>query len=98
MSTFLFTLELPLVDSLGGTELQSFKFDAQLRHIDCPTQVQIGGQVDSEGEPVLTSVDRGWVLDLMANYGQFNITNDAYASTDRLTGNNGTLRYSATNS
>jgi len=97
MSTFLFTLQLPLVDSLGGTELQSFKFDAQLRHIDCPTQIQIGGEVDSEGDPVLTSVDRGWVLDLMANYGQFNITSDAYASTDRLTGNNGTLLYVATN-
>jgi hypothetical protein len=97
MSTFLFTLQLPVIDSLGGTELQSFKFDAQLRHIDCPSQVQIGGEVDGEGNPVLTSVDRGWVLDIMANYGQFNIQADAYADADRLTGNNGTLLYSATN-
>lgn len=89
MSTFLFTLQLPLVDSLGGTQLQTFKFDAQLRHIDCPEEVEIGG------DPV--SVDRGWVLDIMANYGQFNIPSDAYDAADRLTGNNGTLRYAATN-
>lgn len=89
MSTFLFTLQLPLIDSLGGTELASFKFDAQLRHIDCPSEVNIGG--------VPTTVDRGWVLDLMCNYGQFNIAADAYAAGDRLTGNNGTLRYTATN-
>lgn len=89
MSTFLFTLQLPLIDSLGGTELQGFKFDAQLRHIDCPSEVEIGG--------VATTVDRGWVLDLMANYTQVNIASDAYEATDRLTGVNGTLRYTATN-
>lgn len=89
MSTFLFTLTLPIVDSIGGTELQGFKFDAQLRHIDCPQDVEIGG--------VVTSVGRGWVLDLMANYAQFNIPSDAYDAADRLTGNNGTLLYTATN-
>lgn len=89
MSTFLFTVELPLVDSLGNNELSSFKFDVQLRHIDCPQEVDIGG--------VVTSVGRGWVIDLMANYNQFNIPTDAYDADDRLTGNNGTLRYTATN-
>jgi hypothetical protein len=97
MSSFMFTLQLPLIDSLGGVELASFKFDAQLRHIDCPTEVQIGGEVDEEDDPVLTSVDRGWVLDLMCNFAQVNIASDAYDTTDRLTGNNGTLRYTATN-
>lgn len=95
MSSFLFTLNLPLVDSFGGTELQKFTFDAQYRHIDCPTDIQIG--VDSEGDPNMVRVGRGWVLDLMANYGQFNVASDAYADTDRLTGNNGTLLYTATN-
>lgn len=89
MSTFLFTITLPLVDSLGGTELQGFKFDAQLRHIDCPGDQEIGGET--------VTVDRGWVLDLMANYAQFNIPTDAYDDDDRLTANNGTLRYTATN-
>jgi hypothetical protein len=95
MSTFLFTLTLPVTDSLGRTELQNFTFDAQLRHIDCPTEVQIGG--GGGYYPELVSVDRGWVLDLMANYSQINIADDAYEPTDRLNGNNGTLRYIATN-
>ncbi len=89
LSTFLTTLSLPIVDSMGGTELKDFKFDLQVRHIDCPQEVEIGG--------VVTQVGRGWVLDLMANYALFNIPNDAYEATDRLSGNNGTLRYTATN-
>lgn len=89
LSTFLTTIELPLADSLGGTELQSFKFDLQIRHIDCPQEIEIGG--------VTTMVPRGWVVDLMANYGLFGIPSDAYLAGDRLTGNNGTLRYTATN-
>ncbi|GEO08771.1 hypothetical protein [Segetibacter aerophilus] len=89
LSSWLFTLNLPLADSSNNNELSSFKFDAQLRHIDCPQEVEIDG--------VPTQVDRGWVLDLMANYNQFNIPTDAYNAADRLTGNNGTLRYTATN-
>ncbi|HRH60145.1 MAG TPA: hypothetical protein PL045_06215 [Chitinophagaceae bacterium] len=89
-STFLFTLSLPLVDSLGGTELQSFTFDVQLKYQDCPEEIDIAGTP--------TSVGRGWRLDLMCNYNQFNLPSDAYDSADRLTGNNGTLRYTATNS
>ena len=85
LSSWLFTLNLPLTDSLGGNQLRGFKFDAQLRHIDCPQELEIDG--------VLTSVGRGWILDLMCNYNQFNIPDDSYDPTDRLTGNNGTLRY-----
>jgi hypothetical protein len=88
LSSWLFTLNLPIVTS-DGTSLQGFKFDAQLRHIDCPQDVTIDG--------VVTSVGRGWILDLMVNYSQFNIPADAYDAADRLTGNNGTLRYAATN-
>lgn len=90
MSTFLFTLTFPMgvTDSLGNS-LAGIKLDVQLRHNDCPTETEING--------VLTSVGRGWVVDLMMNYTQFNIPADAYDSTDRLTGNNGTLRYTATN-
>jgi hypothetical protein len=95
MSTFLFTMELPVVDSVGDTTLQSFRFDAQLRHVDCPTEMEIG--TGAGGYPALQSVGRGWILDLMANYTQVNIAADAYLTADRLTGNNGTLRYVATN-
>lgn len=89
LSTWLFTLTLPLVDSFGGTQLQGIKFDAQLRHIDCPQTLEIAGED--------TAVGRGWVIDLMCNYTQFNLPTDAYETTDRLTGNNGTYRYVATN-
>lgn len=83
------TLILPLTDSLGNT-IGSFEFDWQKRIITCPTEVSIGG-----AEPV--SVGRGTVLDLMSSFYQVNVPADAYVATDRLTGNNGTLRYSATN-
>lgn len=88
LSSWLGTINLPLVDSLGNS-LSSFKFDFQLRHIDCPQTLTIGG--------VDTPVKRGWIFDLFANYAQFNIPSDAYNAADRLTGNNGTLRYVATN-
>lgn len=91
LSTWLFTLQLPLADSMGNNELSSFKFDAQLQYIPCPTEITFVG----DDEP--TAVGRGWSLDLFVNYAQFNIPADAYEATDRLTGNNGTLRYSATN-
>lgn len=88
MSTWLGTIQLPLVDSLGGS-LSAFKFDFQLRHIDCPQEVEVDG--------ILQSVGRGWVFDLMANYNQFNLPQDSYEASDRLVGNNGTYRYVATN-
>jgi len=96
LSTFLFTLTLPIATSQplangqgGNNVLQGFKFDAQLRHVDCPQDVVIDGAT--------VRVNRGWILDLMCNYGQFNLPADAYDPTDRLSGNNGTLRYVATN-
>ncbi len=90
LSTFLFTLTLPvsITDSLGDT-LQGLKFDVQLRYNSCP------GEIDIAGDP--TTVGRGWIIDLMCNFNQFNIPNDAYDATDRLTGNNGTLLYLASN-
>jgi hypothetical protein len=97
LTTFKFQLQLPLIDSLGGTEVQLFTFDCQLRYIDCAVTEQVGGEVDSEGDPVITRLESGWRIDLSANYGQFNIASDAYASGDRLVGNNGTLLYLATN-
>jgi hypothetical protein len=84
------TVILPLMDSLGNP-IGALEFDWQKRFITCPTEVVIG---DAE-EP--TAVGRGVVLDLMCSYNQVNIAADAYDATDRLTGNNGTLRYVATN-
>jgi hypothetical protein len=91
MTTFLTTLNLPIniTDSVGDT-LQGLKFDVQIRYNNCPSEIEIAG--------VPTQVGRGWIVDLMMNYSQFNIPTDAYNAGDRLTGNNGTLRYTATNS
>lgn len=91
LSTFLTTINLPVnvTDSIGDS-LQGLKFDMQIRYNDCPQELEIAG------EP--TSVGRGWIVDLMCNAIQFNIPADAYDAGDRLAGNNGTLRYLATNS
>lgn len=68
-------------------------FDVQLRYIDCPTLINVG----CVGETV---VPRGYVLDIGKSFGLFNLPTDAYQNeayddcyNDRLTGNNGTLRY-----
>lgn len=84
------TVILPLADSLGNP-IGALEFDWQKRYITCPTEIVIG----AEEEP--TAVGRGVVIDLMCSYNQVNIAADAYEATDRLTGNNGTLRYVATN-
>lgn len=83
------TWTVPVVDSHGN--VFPFTFDIQMKYIDCPTEVVIGGY----GDPV--TVNRGWVLIISKSFDQFNIPSTAYAAADRLTGNNGTLRYTATN-
>jgi hypothetical protein len=83
------TIILPLSDSLGNA-IGSLEFDWQKRIIDCPTEVTIGA-----GDP--QTVGRGTVIDLMCSYNMLNIPGDSYAADDRLFGNNGTFRYTATN-
>lgn len=84
------TVILPLNDSLGNP-IGALELDWQKRYITCPSDIIIG----TDEAP--TSVGRGVVIDLMCSYNQVNIAADAYDAADRLTGNNGTLRYSATN-
>lgn len=83
----LFTMTLPLDCCAGGYE--SLTFDAQLKFIDCPTTVSIGG--------VPTTVNKGWVLTLGKAFDLWNIPANAYQATDRLFLNNGTYRYAVTN-
>ena len=83
------TLTVPILDSEGN--LSSMTFDIQMTYIKCPTEVIIGGYGDPQ------TVNRGWALIISKSFDQFNIPADAYAAADRLTGNNGTLRYVATN-
>jgi hypothetical protein len=85
------TIKWPVVDSFGGTGLSDLEFDFQAREIDCPTDDMIIGGGDPE------AVGRGLVFDLMCSYQTVNIPADAYESTDRLYGTNGTFRYVMTN-
>lgn len=82
-----FTMPLPVQ---GQNGIMSINFDCQLKFIDCPTELIVNG--------VPTTVDRGWGLYLKKTYDLFNLPSDAYNAADRLTGNNGTLRYTITNS
>lgn len=88
-NSFFGTLIVPVMDSEGNT--MSLSLDIQMKYIDCPTDVVVGGYGDAQ------TVNRGWVLIISKSFDQFNIPTDAYSAADRLTGNNGTLRYTATN-
>lgn len=92
---YFFTLRIPVFDSVGQGTFTDFEFDVQLTYRTCPGTVQIGPYVEGTNEPV--AVGRGWNVILMSSYNQVNIPSDAYDTGDRLTGNNGTYRYVATN-
>lgn len=89
-SSFFGTLPMSVSDSAGNSI--SINIDIQMKYVDCPTEVVVSGYVDPQ------SVNRGWILILSKSFDQFNIPVDAYDASDRLTGNNGTLRYTASNS
>lgn len=83
----LFTITLPLECCAEGYD--SLTFDAQLKFIDCPTEVNIGG--------VPTQKNKGWILMLGKAFDLWNIPAGAYQAGDRLYLNNGTYRYTVTN-
>lgn len=84
-----FTMVPPGVDSLGNA-LPQIELDCQFKYVDCPTQlIGPGGYAQT--------FQRGWALYFSKAYDLFNIPADAYATGDRLAGNNGTYRYSITN-
>lgn len=91
---YFFTLRLPIEDSIGQGTYRDWEFDVQLTYRTCPGELQIG-PVDEENPPV--QLGRGWNIILMSSYTQVNIPANSYATDDRLFGNNGTYRYTATN-
>lgn len=99
VSTF-FTLPLPVECPACNGGYDSLVFDAQLKYFDCPGD--LATDCDAEDVPF----ERGYAVILSKTFGLFNIPSDAYQNesaygdcgTDRLTGNNGTLRYTVTNS
>lgn len=94
-----FTLPLPVECPQCNGGYDGLVFDAQLKYFDCPQDIE----TDCEGT---VPIERGYALILSKTFGLFNIPSDAYQNeaiysdcgTDRLSGNNGTLRYTITNS
>lgn len=88
-----FTMPIPVNCPDCNGDYSTLDFDAQLRYLDCPTVI--------DG----ISYGRGWVLNIGLSFGLFSIPIDAYqggaaygdAYTDRLFGNNGTLRFVISN-
>lgn len=93
-----FTLPLPIECPNCNGGYDALVFDAQLKYFDCPQDIE----TECEGT---VPIERGWALILSKTFGLFNIPQDAYQNegaygdcgTDRLSGNNGTLRYTVTN-
>lgn len=87
------TITLPVADAMGNS-LLAYEFDFQLKYNDCPqvtTVAEYGGASNYVEK-------RGWEFTLMSTYDLFKIPSDAYNAGDRLTGNNGSLYFAATNS
>jgi hypothetical protein len=88
ISTF-FQISLPVMPAQNDGTADLMTFDAQLRYIDCPTEISTGYST--------VTVNRGWQLIISKNYDLFQLPNDAYQTGDVLYGNNGALLYSITN-
>ena len=86
----LFQAALPVATNQNDGTVDAMTFDMQLKPIDCPTTL-----LNGYGEE--TSYDKGYALFITKNYGLWQIPSDAYRSDDRLTGVNGSLRYTITN-
>lgn len=87
-STF-FNAALPLALPGAGDIPRMLNVDFQFKYNDCPTEATVGYETESIG--------RGYTLIMKKNFALWQIPSDAYQASDRLTGNNGSLRYTATN-
>lgn len=93
-----FNAPLPIDCPECNGNYDGLSFDFQVRYLDCPQVID----VDCGGEQ---EVGRGYIVDISKAFSLFNIPADAYQNeedpydcyTDRLFGNNGTLRYTVTN-
>lgn len=84
-----FTIMLPYMTSPNVVEF--VEFDCQIKEYDCE-----GTLTDAYyGTPI--TVQRGRNLIISKSYDLFNIPADSYQATDPLFGNNGTLRYTVSN-
>ena len=88
-STF-FNAAIPMALPGAGDIPRMLNIDFQFKYNDCPTEETVGYSAETIG--------RGYTLIMKKNFALWQIPSDAYQASDRLTGNNGSLRYTATNS
>jgi hypothetical protein len=88
-ASFFGTFALPMV---SGSEVLPVLFDLQLKYNDCQTTL-----TDAYYGTTLT-LEKGYNLIISKQSGLFTIPSGAYRATDALTGNRGSLRFTATNS
>lgn len=88
-TSYFFTAPLPIAEFGCADPCQVTEFDVQLRYIDCPTEVNVGGSPQT--------LNRGWQVIVSKNVALWVQPQTAYASADELYGTNGTLKYFVSN-
>lgn len=83
-----FMMPFPITTSNGN--VVTMNFDVQVKFIDCPTEID-----DRYGNP--QTLQPGMIVFVRKPFDIFLPPSTSYAADDRLSGNNGTLLYTATN-
>ncbi len=89
-TSYFFNMPIPV--NMPGSDglLQMLNIDFQFKYIDCPQAATVGYDE--------VTLNRGWNLIMKKSFAPWQIPANAFQAADRLTGNNGSLRYTATNS
>lgn len=82
---------MPMLITASNGQSLTMNFDVQVKFIDCPTSID-----DRYGNP--QTLQPGMIVFVRKPFDIFLPPSTAYAADDRLSGNNGTLLYTATNS
>jgi hypothetical protein len=96
-SSFFTTIIDPRTQCWTPGGLSNIQFDLQVKYIDCPDDLaRLNG--DGAVDPASLDAARGYALIIKKRYGLFQTPTDAFDAADRMTGSNGSLLYTITNS
>jgi hypothetical protein len=96
-SSFFTTIIDPRTQCWTPNGLSNIQFDLQVKYIDCPddlARLNGNGAVD----PANLDAARGYALIIKKRYALFQTPTNAFDAADRMTGSNGALLYTITNS
>ena len=96
-SSFFTTIVDPRTQCWTPNGLSNIQFDLQVKYIDCPDdlgRLNGGGAID----PSELTAARGYALIIKKRYDLFQTPTNAFDAADRMTGSNGALLYTITNS